>query len=183
MKRPTDQLQEQVLVLRCQAGDDRAFAELVERHHERLRYYAERLCGTAAVDDILQDTWLDAYIHLPRLRAPAAFRAWLYRIARNKAFSDLRRRRRLPHSLPDGEWPAAPQDEPQFSAEDAAQIRSCLERLSVEHKEVLALRFVEEMDYEEIAGVVGCPVGTVRSRLYYAKMALRREMERMSHEL
>ena len=61
-----------------------------------------------------------------------------------------------------------------FTAEDAAQVRALLDRLPTEQREVLLLRFVEEMGYDQIAGVVDCPVGTVRSRLHHAKAAMRR---------
>jgi RNA polymerase sigma-70 factor, ECF subfamily len=68
----------------------------------------------------------------------------------------------------------------EFSAEDAEQIHRALVNLEQVHREVLVLRFVEEMDYEQLARATDCRVGTVRSRLHYAKCALRREIERMN---
>jgi RNA polymerase sigma-70 factor (ECF subfamily) len=69
-------------------------------------------------------------------------------------------------------------DDPGFSAEDAQRIHVALDGLAPEHREVLVLRFVEDMSYDEIAEATECPLGTVRSRIYYAKRALRRAMER-----
>jgi RNA polymerase sigma-70 factor (ECF subfamily) len=85
MNGATYRIWEQTLVVRCQAGDDDAFAELMGLYEARLRYYVEGLAGrTNDADDILQDVWLDVYLKIHKLRSPKAFRAWLYRIARDK---------------------------------------------------------------------------------------------------
>ena len=65
-----------------------------------------------------------------------------------------------------------------FSAEDAVKIHRCLAKLNPDHKEVLLLRFLEQMSYEQIAKVIDCSIGTVRSRIHYAKIALRKKMEK-----
>jgi RNA polymerase sigma-70 factor (ECF subfamily) len=172
-----DRLYEQVLVLRCQARDEAAFEEIVGRYTPRLRYYLRRMLGSVqAAEDALQEVWLDAFRGLPRLIEPGAFAAWIYRLARDRAFREVRRRRSwLPLAEFDAIDEAGSVDE--FSAEDAAQIHQALDALLVEHREVLVLRFIESMTYEQIAAVVGCPLGTVRSRLHHAKRALRRVIE------
>jgi RNA polymerase sigma-70 factor (ECF subfamily) len=76
--------------------------------------------------------------------------------------------------------PSKEDDETRWSAEDAEYIHAALDSLAPEHREVLLLRFIEEMTYEDIARVTGLPVGTVRSRLHYAKRALRCVLERMN---
>jgi RNA polymerase sigma-70 factor (ECF subfamily) len=170
---------EQVLVVRCQAGDDDAFVELAARYHARLASFVRRLLGRdGPVDDVLQEVWLAALGGLPRLAHPAAFRTWLYRIARNKACEHLRSQADW-QTLDEVDPPAAPADEPVLAAEEAGLLGRALGRLSLPHREVLALRFLEGMTYDEVARVVGCPVGTVRSRLHYARDALRRTMEAM----
>src|SRR6516165_2351189 len=89
-----DRLYEQVLVLRCQARDEAAFEEIVGRYTPRLRYYLRRMLGSVpAAEDALQEVWLDSFRGLPRLIEPGAFSAWLYRLARDRAFRELRRRR------------------------------------------------------------------------------------------
>jgi RNA polymerase sigma-70 factor (ECF subfamily) len=173
-----DRLLERVLVVRCQAGDALAFAELVERYAPRLRYYLRSLIGRSGeADDVLQEIWLDVFRALPRLADPAALPAWLYRVARDRAYRQLRRRP-APQPLGDHEPAVGDRPEEAFTADDAARIHEALDRLEPEHREVLVLRFLEEMAYDDIARVVGCPLGTVRSRIHYAKRALRRALER-----
>ena len=112
---------------------------------------------------------------LSRLGSPrrsGTLTAWLYRIARDRTFRDLRKRRLIHASLDDIDVPADAADEGEFTAEDAARIHAALDGLVPEHREVLVLRFLEEMTYEDIARVAGCLVGTVRSRLHYAKLRL-----------
>jgi RNA polymerase sigma-70 factor (ECF subfamily) len=181
MTDPADRLYERLLVLRCQAGDEAAFAELVERYGPRLRYFLRRLLGpTGETEDVLQDTWLDVFRSAPRLADPGAFAAWLYRVARDRAWRLLRKQRQPLAPLPEEDLAG---EEAEFSAADAEQVHIALGQLPLEHREVLVLRFLEEMSYDDIARVVGCPLGTVRSRLHHARRALRGGIERMNgHE-
>jgi RNA polymerase sigma-70 factor (ECF subfamily) len=179
-------LYERVLVLRCQAGDEAAFGEIVERYSPRLRYYLRKMLGKAHdADDVLQEVWFDVLRGISRLSEPGAFPAWLYRVARDRAFRQLRRRRPPDRPLEEadlateggGGGGGAGGDDGDFSAEDAERVHAALDRVVPEHREVLLLRFVEGMAYEDIARVTGCRLGTVRSRLHYAKRALRRILE------
>jgi RNA polymerase sigma-70 factor, ECF subfamily len=177
----TDRLYERLLILRCQTGEETAFAEVIERYGPRLRYYLGRIVERSApIDDVLQEVWLTAFRTVSRLRDPAAFTAWLYRIARNKASLELRRRCRE-RLVGERDLADCTAEGDEFSAADAEQIHVGLGKLAVEYREVLVLRFLEEMTYEQIAQVTDCPVGTVSSRVHYAKCALRREIERMNH--
>jgi RNA polymerase sigma-70 factor (ECF subfamily) len=177
MSEPAERIYERLLVLRCQAGDGAAFGELVERYGPRLRYFLRKMLRDAgAAEDALQEVWLDAYRALPRLAAPGAFPAWLYRVARCRAYRVLRRRGRPHVPLEEAQEAEAPADGEEFSAEDAARIHAALEWLAPEHREVLVLRFLEDMSYEDVARVTGCALGTVKSRLYHAKRALRRAL-------
>jgi RNA polymerase sigma-70 factor (ECF subfamily) len=171
-----DRLYERVLLLRCQTGDEAAFAELVARYQPRLGGYLCRLLGDGAAADALQDVWLAVWRGLPRLRDPVAFPAWAFRVARDRAFRELRRRG-VPTVPADESIPAAAADD-DFTPEDAAEVRAALDRLPVVHRDVLVLRFVEGLSYDEIAAVIGKPVGTVRSRIHNAKQALRKLLER-----
>ena len=166
-----------VLVVRCQAGDRAAFEELVGLYQPRLRYFLARMVGDDhAADDLLQEVWFDVYRGVARLADPGAFPAWLYRVARRRALAALRSRRQLPSSL-EGLDLAGEEADDDFSAEDAERVHAGLGRLAPEHREVLLLRFAEGMAYEDIARVTGCRLGTVRSRIHYAKRALRRVMQ------
>jgi RNA polymerase sigma-70 factor (ECF subfamily) len=172
-----ERLYEQLLVLRCQAGDEDAFEELVARYHPRLQYYLHRILPRADhADDVLQEVWLAVFRALPRLAEPGALAAWLYRIARDKAL--VQWRGRPPERLLDiSDLVEEPSRDNEFRQEDAQEIHASLDLLAPEQREVLVLRFLEDMTYEQIAKVTGCPIGTVRSRLYYAKSALRQAIE------
>ena len=170
MNDPADQIYERVLVVRCQAGDEAALVELVERYQQRLGYYLRKmLAGTTGAEDAAQDVWYDVVRALPRLANPAAFRAWLYRIVRDWAWRILRRRP-PPHRPIDDVEVAANGTADEFTAEDVAIVHAALDQLAPEHREVVVLRYIEDMSYEEIARVAGCPLGTVRSRLHHAKL-------------
>lgn len=180
---PFERLREQVLVLRYQAGDAAALEELVERYHGPLLYFVRRMLGDSrGAEDVLQNTWVAVVRNLRKLRDPEAFSAWLYRIARNKVYQRLRKRNRVLPLSEEVEKAVAPEETENFSVDDAARVHECLERVRLEHREVLVLRFLEQMSYQDIAVVVGCGLGTVRSRIHYAKRALRREMEETDDE-
>ncbi len=176
MTDPTDRLYERLLILRCQAGDPAAFADLVGRYTPRLRYFVRKLLN-ADPDDVLQEVWLDAFRGLGRLLDAGAFPAWLYRLARDRTCRALRQGRHAPQPLGDID-PADESAEAEFTAEEAGRIHKAIDRLTPGHREVLLLRFLEEMTYEDIAQVLGCPLGTVRSRLHHAKRALREQLEK-----
>jgi len=183
MSDPADRLYEQVLILRCQAGDETAFTEIVERYNTRLRYFLRKMLGDVhGVEDVLQEIWFDVFRGMSKLNHLGAFSSWVYRIARDRAARNLRKRHWTQSSLVELASDEA-NDSDGFSAEDAAHIHAALDEMPREQREVLVLRFLEEMTYDDMAQVVGCPVGTVRSRLHYAKRALRQILERKNkHE-
>jgi RNA polymerase sigma-70 factor (ECF subfamily) len=178
MADPADRFYWSVLVVRCQVGDRAAFGQLVAHFHPRVRAFLHQMtAGRGPVvhaDDLAQEVWLDVFRDLPRLTDAGAFVPWLYRIARNRALRSLRRRPEPVTSLHDAGVELADEadDDAAFTAEDAAAVHAALDCLAAEHREVLLLRFLEDMSYDEIAAVAGCPVGTVRSRLHHAKRAL-----------
>ena len=174
----SDKLIEQVLILRCQIGDKDALAGLIERYQAPLRYFISRLSANPeTAEDIFQDTWLTVIRRIHSLKKTDAFSTWLYRIARNKVYQRFRRKRKL---FELNENIAIPNDTENdvFSTEDAAKIHRCLKELMPEYREVLMLRFLEQMSYEQISQVINCKLGTVKSRIHYAKLALKKEMEK-----
>ena len=174
-----DRLSERVLVLRCQAGDDAAFEQLVLRFTPRLRYFLRRMLGRAdCIEDILQEVWLQVFRGLPSLVESGAFRTWLYRIARDRAYREYRRRSPPVQLRDESDLAVEPDRSSDIPAESIEQIHVALDQLAQEHREVLVLRFLEDMSYEDIARVTGCPLGTVRSRIHYAKIALHNELKR-----
>lgn len=179
MNDPARRLWEQALVIRCQAGDDRAFEELLAAFHDRLRSYIDHVLGNPGnADDVLQEVWCEVYRRLPTLRSPRAFRSWLFRIVRSQNAHHFRQARLPTEPLDPAELVDPSQPEPAFEEEDFRRMSECLTSLSAEHREAVVLRFMENMSYEEIARAAHCRVGTVRSRLHYAKRVLKQEMRR-----
>ena len=169
---------EQLLLLRCQIGEEDAFAELIERYERPLRYFINRLLDNSELtEDIFQDTWLTVIRRIHSLREIDAFPAWLYRIARNKVYQQLRKKRNVSR-LDENIAVVDHAEEDDFSVEDAAKVHKCLKELPPEYREVLMLRFLEQMSYQQISQVLNCKLGTVRSRIHYAKLALKKELEK-----
>jgi RNA polymerase sigma-70 factor (ECF subfamily) len=179
-----------LLVERAQRGDTRAFEMLVVKYQRRI----ERLIGRMVrdvdlVQDIAQETFIRAYRALPQFRGESAFYTWLYRIAVNtakKALVDLKRdpvvtetsltsgaddgdeTSRAENELTDGETPEALL----ASREIAAAVNAAIEALSEDLRQAITLREIEGLSYEEIADVMNCPIGTVRSRIFRAREAI-----------
>src|SRR5262245_49900755 len=178
MTNSADRLYERIVVLRCQARDDAAFEELVGIYSQRLRYYLRKMLREVdRAEDVLQDVWLQVLRGLPKLADPGAFPAWLYRIARDRAYGELRKVRRTLHPLEEANL--IDESGGDICLDDAEWVHAALDELAPENREVLVLRFLEDMTYEGIAQVSGCPVGTVRSLIHYAKRALRCALERI----
>ena len=174
----------ELLVLRCRRGDAAAWRELIHSWERRLFYYVRRIVGGERdAWDVLQQTWLAAYQALPALEEPRALRAWLYRIAHRRAVSHLRRTGAAPDAgatdLDDAaDVPDDGADDSGFGADAAEAVHAALPKLSLAHREVLTLHFLEGAPVEEIAAVLDVPAGTVKSRLFHARRALRAVIER-----
>jgi len=178
-RRPREAIGEHLLVLLCQVGDEAAFEELFDRYNARILYYLRRLVGTdGEAEDVMQEVWVKILRRIGTLREPRALCTWLYRIAHNQAVERLRKQGRE-ISLEDlEEVPNGTEDIGALDRVDAAALHRALDRTSPEHQAVLTLRFMNELSYQEIADVTGCSLGTVKSRLHFAKRALRAEIER-----
>lgn len=177
-------LQEQAWVLMSQRGDSRAFWNLVGAYERRLLYFVRRFVpDSQRALDVVQNVWLTVFRRLITLRQPEAFRAWLYQVAHDQIVrlvrSELRNRK---VEMAARETAPRESTDPPLGAENAELVHRGLAALSVEHREVLTLRFLEDMRLDEIAQATRCNVGTVKSRLHYAKLAMRQEVERLSHE-
>ena len=171
---------DELLVLRCQRREKGAFEELIGKWEKRLFYYVRRLVDDEQdVWDILQQTWLGVIQGIRSLREPRSLPAWLYSIARNKAMSRLRLEY-SERSLPESENSLSNTQEysETFSFEDAELVHYGLSQISLPHREALTLYFLEDLSVAEIADVLGISPGTVKSRLHYARRALRAVIEK-----
>jgi RNA polymerase sigma-70 factor (ECF subfamily) len=178
------------LVRAAQAGDSRAFAEIVRRYQRaiyRVAYGFTRVPADA--DDLAQETFVRAYQAIKRFRVGEPLYPWLARIASNLALSLLRRRRRRPESalepLVEAGMQWGVEDDPGRSVIDRERrqhLQEAMAELKPEHQSVLVLRAVQEMSYEEIAQTLKVPLGTVMSRLSRARAELRARLEARTGE-
>ncbi|GIW79992.1 MAG: RNA polymerase sigma factor [Gemmatales bacterium] len=179
------------LIAECLQGRTAAFGELVSRYQDRLYNVIYRMVDNAEdAQDVLQEAFLSAYQSLGSFKGDSRFFTWLYRIAVNTAMS-LKRKQRVVLSLEygrdEGNGKLEPTDQSEYTQpghslerrEDEGRIQEALNRLSPEHRAVLILKDMEGQKYEEIAEVLGVPVGTIRSRLHRARMELREILDRI----
>ena len=169
------------LVTRAQRGERDAFSELVRIHAQGVMNVVYRMCGDARVaEDAAQETFIQAWLHLASYHPQTSLRSWLYRIAVNAATDMLRKEKRiLPSALEDLHL-QDPQLGPEallFQEERTAMVQKAILSLPEASRVVLVMREYEEMSYQEIADALSIPVGTVMSRLNYARKTLRDKLE------
>jgi len=185
-----------VLVQRAVAGDQRAFELLVIKYQRRLQRLIGRLVrDTDLVEDIAQETFIRAYRALPQFRGESQFYTWLYRIAVNTAKKFLQERKRSP-TMSDRAFVANEDNDETFrvvvepindetpesvlaAKEIAAAVNSGLAALPLDLRQALTLREIEGLSYEEIAAVMDCPMGTVRSRIFRARELISAKLKPM----
>jgi RNA polymerase sigma-70 factor (ECF subfamily) len=178
------------LVTRAQRGDKRAFELLVEKYQRKLaRLLSRFIRDPAEVEDVTQEAFIKAYRALPAFRGDSAFYTWLYRIGINTAKNYLMAMgRRAPTSTEVEADQAEGFDEGEqlrdintpesvlLSKEIAETVNSTIEKLPEELRIAIQLREIEGMSYEDIAKVMDCPIGTVRSRIFRAREAIAQQL-------
>jgi RNA polymerase sigma-70 factor (ECF subfamily) len=178
--RTTDDIHDEWLVLRCQAGDDAAVAELVDRWQPRLlRFVARSTGGVDEAADVVQAVWIAVLHGLRSLDDPARFRRWVYQVATHKCADWIRARQR--DRLTPSVSTADPVDQRSavVAATDEVQsLRKSLKSLPPERQALLLMFYVEEMSVAELAQALSLPIGTVKSRLYHARLELKKLLER-----
>lgn len=170
-------MEEKDLICRAARGDAEAFRQLVEAYQTPAYRLAARMCGPDSAEDVTQEAFLAAWRALPEFRGDCRFSTWLYRLVNNAAIDCLRREKKHRDTgdvddleLPDG-GPSPQEQAERSDTRDA--VRRALDRLSPEHRQVLLLRFMQELDYGEIARALDVSEGTVKSRINRAKSKLR----------
>ncbi len=166
------------LVASAQRGDKQAFCRLVSHHWQGVINVVYRMCGDAGLaEDAAQEAFVRAWLHLASYRPRSPLRNWLYRIALNAAHDELRREH---ETIDVDELPLASDDEgPREAVEREQQtlrVRSAVRALPAASRSVLVLREYEGLSYHEIADVLDIPLGTVMSRLNYARGRLRQTL-------
>lgn len=178
---------EEDLIREALGGNSSSYGALVERHQARLFSAMLPITGSAdEAEDVVQDSFVQAYIKLDTFQGNSKFFTWLYRIAFNNALSRQRRRRNdlsieQSREITGGD----PQDrvelpeEPLLRAERVSLVHTGLGLLTEEHRSILVLREMEELSYEEIAEMLNINIGTVRSRLSRARNQLKIHLEEL----
>ena len=169
------------------AGDNQSFGVLVQRYQDRLFNTLLRFTGSRHdASDLVQDAFVQALVKLDTFRGDARFYTWLYRIAMNLSLSQRRKRR--PVASVDaakeqvGEEPIDEDQGPEtelVQKERAQLVQQALLQLGEEHRQILVLREMESFSYEQIGEILSVPVGTVRSRLFRARVQLKDQLQSM----
>jgi RNA polymerase sigma-70 factor (ECF subfamily) len=171
----------------CAQGDDTAFTHLLQRHRDRIVQLVRWHLGPRDpwAEDLAQDVFLQVHRKAGSFEGRSSFKTWLYAVALNLCRDHARRQRRTVRLAAQDEEVDAIATIPDASlgpfeqldrAEQIARLRAAVDRLSLTYRTILQLRDWEDMSYDEIAQVLGVPVGTVRSRLHNARVALAREL-------
>jgi len=165
------------LIARAQKGDRDAFGELVRCHHPGVVNVVYRMCGDVELaEDAAQDAFIQAWLHLPSFRPGTSLRNWIYRIAVNAALDVLRREPKTPMvdleslSMPDS---IAGPETMLLEKERAFAVQQAILSLTETNRSVLTLREYGGLSYQEIAATLNIPLGTVMSRLNYARDRLK----------
>jgi RNA polymerase sigma-70 factor (ECF subfamily) len=183
-ERPLAGLSDEELVERCRNRDHDAFTEIVERYKSRVHWLVIRMIGSSNVEDITQDVFLRAYQAIEGYRGDSTFRTWLYRITRNLCVTHLRKKgshggtvsieeegeEAIHNLLP--ESPVSLEDEIERRDLSAA-IQTLMARLPEKYRTVLTLFYLQQVRYEEIADIMGIPLGTVKTYIHRARLRLR----------
>ncbi|MCE2793533.1 MAG: sigma-70 family RNA polymerase sigma factor [Planctomycetota bacterium] len=185
MSEPLHDESETRLIRAATAGDPEAFGRLVLMYQDRLVNSLFHLLGNQAeAEDVAQEAFVLAFLKLATFRGQSQFYTWLFRIARNLSVSRFRKARKTASldAVESGGSQLLLSDEPapdrQLLVEEAGtRVREALARLSEEHRAILILRELDELDYDAIAAALELPVGTVRSRLHRARLQLKAELE------
>jgi RNA polymerase sigma-70 factor (ECF subfamily) len=173
---------DEALVRRAVAGDRAAFTELVRRHERRMFAVAVRMLGREEdALDATQDAFLTVYRKLEQFRGESAFTTWLHRITVNACYDVLRKRARQPmlHLATDDDRehePGPPVEDHAGAVAGGLDAQRALEQLPPDFRAVLVLADVQDLSYEEVADILGVPIGTVRSRLHRGRLALGKAM-------
>jgi RNA polymerase sigma-70 factor (ECF subfamily) len=192
-------ISDEQLVRLVASGDEEAFDQVYLRYKAKLRKFIGGFIeDNQAAEDLLQETFLRVYRHAERYEHTHSFAAWLYRIAANLCLNELRRRRTHPHIslnqrvqfavtesetesvelgelIPDSSF-AAPTRAAEES-ETMREIAAAIETLSAAHRDVITMHLLDDLKYEQIAEILRCSVGTVKSRAFYALRNLRDRLE------
>jgi RNA polymerase sigma-70 factor (ECF subfamily) len=173
-----DEAPDRELVRRSVEGDRFAFASLIRRHERRVFNLAYRILGREEdARDATQDAFLTATRKLASFRGDAAFTTWMHRVTVNACYDILRKRKREPSlELPEDVETGDRQPDHAEATATAVDVQRALLAVPIEFRTPLVMHDIQDLAYEEIAGILGVPVGTVKSRIHRGRVALARAL-------
>lgn len=190
------EIKDSELVLKCQRGDRNSFRVLYKRYQQRVRSTLYQLCGKQMLDDLSQEVFLRAWKGLPKLREASHFSTWIYRITWNVAQD--RRRQFAQHMEKEVDYQLQLSGKDSFTDEEQLlsntlsrsqdspdwmllhyqdSIQKGLQTLSLEHRVAIVLHDLEDLPQKEVAAILNLPLGTVKSRLFHARSAMRKYLQ------
>lgn len=185
MKRQPEHIFDELLVLRCQEHDQKAFALLWNRWQPRILKWSFDLIGDHELaDEVAQESWVSIYKGMEKLKDPALFRFWAYRIVQRRSADWIRKEQRKRASLAEVEHdgpPIAASDMADNSEDTVSTMLKAIKELPEGHQQMLRLFYMEKMPVKLLAKTLGLPEGTVKSRLYYAREQLKKKLKENNH--
>jgi len=181
MNRKSDHIFDELLVIKCQDKDQQAFALLWKRWQPRvLKWSFDFIKDSDLAVEIAQESWVSIYKSIGRLKDPALFRFWAYKIVQRRSADMIRKEQRKRASIQEVSRQPVESQEPVSLDEEEDQIGEMLQaihQLPAEHQNILKLFYLEKVPIKALAKMLALPEGTVKSRLYYAREQLRKKLK------
>ncbi len=173
---PTKQsISDEALVIETRARNKERYAVLVKRYEEKLMRYATYIVRDPQnARDVVQESFIKAYINLNAFDATKQFSSWLYRIVHNEALNSVKKHHKEIHAAWDKDWESEENIEHEFTKKELiARIHTCLYAMPVLYREPLSLYYLEDKSYEDISDILRLPMGTVATRINRAKARMK----------
>ncbi len=187
MKRSSEQIFDELLILRCQANDKEAVGLLWKRWNPRiLKWSFDFLHDQDLAYEVAQDSWLSIFQSIPKLKDPSLFKFWVYRIVQRRSADQIRKlqkERKINDELCRDVEPVKQKElELTQSPDEAALMLEAIKALPEQHQQILKLHYLENHSVKVIALLTELPEGTVKSRLFYARKYLKEQLKEVYHE-
>ncbi len=181
MERKPDHIFDELLVMKCQENDQQAFTLLWKRWQPSvLRWSVDFTKDSEVAREIAQESWVSIYKGIGRLKDPTLFRFWAYKIVQRRSADWIRREQRKRKGIDEAgrDTPMSEAPEPLVAAQDlVGEMLLAIKQLPAEHQRILKLFYLEKMPIKALAQLMDLPLGTVKSRLYYAREQLRKKLK------
>ncbi|MCE7996598.1 MAG: RNA polymerase sigma factor [Roseivirga sp.] len=184
MERNSDQIFDELLVMKCQDQDQKAYALLWKRWQPRILKWSFSFINDADIaKEIAQESWVSIHKGIGKLRDPALFRFWAYKIVQRRSADWIRKEQRKRSSMEEvrHETPVS-EEETKETVDPVDTMLASIKTLPEEHQRILRLFYLEKVPVKALAKMLKLPEGTIKSRLYYAREQLKKKLKNRNHE-